>query len=215
MTANTPKAGLSYPSLADPPNVPSHLQALAGQLDGIVIPKYGSFAAMSAANPSPTQGDMCFRSDLNAYMTYSGSTWVQAFSGVFSTYSPSWTGTSTDPSLGNGTITGRYTMVGKLVTGQIRLLTGSTTSFGSGAWKFSLPMPVYDSYSAHNIGYASGNRSAASALPSAFVYLADPAACIIGNQLDAGGTAWGPTYPTTWVSTMTNVFYIFFQYEAA
>lgn len=215
MSANTPKAGLSYPSLADPPNVPANLQTLTTELDGMVIPKYASAVAMTTANPSPTNGDMCFRSDLNAYMTYSGSAWVQAFAGAFATYTPSWNATSTSPGLGNGAISGRYTSVGKLVTGQIRLVTGSTTTFGAGAWRFSLPVPAFDTYSIHNIGYASGNRSAGAAIASTFVYLSDSTTCAISGQLDAGSAAWGPTSPVTWVNSMTNTFYIFFQYEAA
>jgi len=57
---------------------------------------------------------------------------------------PTWTATGTAPSLGNGTLTGRYTMVGKTVFAQLRLTMGSTTTYGTGSWLFSLPVARYD-----------------------------------------------------------------------
>ena len=54
-------------------------------------------------------------------------------------YTPAWTASVTDPAIGNGSLTGYYLKIGKLVTCQIRLAPGSTTTFGSGSWRFSLP----------------------------------------------------------------------------
>lgn len=56
------------------------------------------------------------------------------------TYSPVWTSAGTAPVLGNGTLTGRYSQAGKLVTAEILLTAGSTTTFGTSAWFFSLPV---------------------------------------------------------------------------
>lgn len=55
------------------------------------------------------------------------------------TYTPTWTATVSNPSLGNGTLTGRYTKVGRQVTAHVQLIVGSTTTFGSGQWVISLP----------------------------------------------------------------------------
>lgn len=55
------------------------------------------------------------------------------------TYTPTWTGSGSNPAIGNGTLTGRYTQVGKLVTFQVRMLGGNTTTFGSGNYFFSTP----------------------------------------------------------------------------
>jgi hypothetical protein len=41
--------------------------------------------------------------------------------------------------LGNGTLTGRYVAMGPTVVGEIRLNFGSTTTRGSGTYRFSLP----------------------------------------------------------------------------
>lgn len=57
-----------------------------------------------------------------------------------SAYTPTWTGSVTNPAIGNGTITGRYRRHGKTVTATINITTGSTTTYGSGFWSFTLPV---------------------------------------------------------------------------
>ena len=54
-------------------------------------------------------------------------------------YTVSWTADTTNPSIGNGTLTGRYAQIGKTIMGNIFIKMGSTTTFGSGYWRFSLP----------------------------------------------------------------------------
>lgn len=54
-------------------------------------------------------------------------------------YTPTWTGSTTNPAIGNGTITGRYMRHGKTVTATINIAAGSTTTYGSGYWIFTLP----------------------------------------------------------------------------
>lgn len=60
-------------------------------------------------------------------------------------YTPTWTGGGSNPTLGNGTIDGYYTRRGRLVTMTLNLNIGSTTSMGSGEWRFSLPVGVSSS----------------------------------------------------------------------
>lgn len=55
-------------------------------------------------------------------------------------YTPVWTATTTNPTVGNGSLTGNYWQVGKLVLGSWRLVLGSTTSIGTGTYSFSLPV---------------------------------------------------------------------------
>lgn len=59
--------------------------------------------------------------------------------GGWEAYTPTWTASTTNPALGNGTLTGRYTVLGKTCVGSIYLLMGSTTTYGSGAWALGLP----------------------------------------------------------------------------
>jgi len=54
-------------------------------------------------------------------------------------FTPTWASAGTQPALGNGTLTGQYERRGKRVTATLQLVAGTTTTFGTGAWSFSLP----------------------------------------------------------------------------
>ncbi|MFC4034534.1 hypothetical protein ACFO3J_24100 [Streptomyces polygonati] len=70
--------------------------------------------------------------------TWNGSAWVAQ--GDWVTYTPTWTAATTNPTLGGGaTLTGRYSLVGKLCTAKIELATSSNTLFGSGVYAWAIP----------------------------------------------------------------------------
>lgn len=60
--------------------------------------------------------------------------------GEWTTYTPTWTASATNPTLGNGTLYGAYSQINGMVFGYIRLGIGSTTTFGSGTWQLTLPV---------------------------------------------------------------------------
>ena len=73
------------------------------------------------------------------------------------TYTPTWTAATTNPAIGNGTIEGRYSQNGKTVHGYVRIKAGSTTTFGSGGWRVSLPVQprtALDTTEAYAVGTA-------------------------------------------------------------
>jgi hypothetical protein len=55
-------------------------------------------------------------------------------------YTPVWTADGTQPSLGNGSLTGRHVTQGDMVTFSITFAAGSTTTFGTSNYHFSLPV---------------------------------------------------------------------------
>lgn len=55
------------------------------------------------------------------------------------TYPVAWTSSGTAPAVNNGTLTGYYLQIGKTYLIRIRLVAGSSTSFGTGTWFFSVP----------------------------------------------------------------------------
>lgn len=73
-----------------------------------------------------------------------------------SSYPVQWTATGPNPSIGNGSLTGRYILNGSSCTVFIDLNVGSTTTFGSGNWLFSLPFTSLGV----NRFYGSGIRNA-------------------------------------------------------
>lgn len=56
-------------------------------------------------------------------------------------YTPTWTSSGTAPVLGDGTITGSYDRNGKDIHAYGQLIIGSTTTFGTGVYRFSIPFP--------------------------------------------------------------------------
>lgn len=60
--------------------------------------------------------------------------------GLWSAYTPVWTGATSNPVIGNGTLAGRWSSIGKTINVYLDLTAGSTTTFGSGPYRFSLPI---------------------------------------------------------------------------
>lgn len=59
---------------------------------------------------------------------------------VSETFTPTWTSSGTQPAIGNGTLTGRYFRIQKIVFVQILLICNSTTTYGTGDYRFALPV---------------------------------------------------------------------------
>lgn len=68
-------------------------------------------------------------------------------SSAWTSYTPTWAGASSNPAIGNGSITGAYKIVGKTCFVRGRILMGSSTTYGSGAWHIGLPTPAVNAYS--------------------------------------------------------------------
>lgn len=73
----------------------------------------------------------------------------------WTSYTPAWTAAVANPAIGNGSITGRYRRpaAADQVTVEIRVVMGSTTTFGTGFWIFSVPFNA----SATAVGMSVGN----------------------------------------------------------
>jgi hypothetical protein len=65
---------------------------------------------------------------------------------AWTAYTPQWTAASVDPALGDGTITGQYKVIGKTCFVRGRLVMGTTTTYGTGAWYFQLPFTASSAY---------------------------------------------------------------------
>lgn len=65
---------------------------------------------------------------------------LKAIGDAWSTWTPTWAATTTNPTLGNGTLDAAHITAGKLFIFQIDLTIGSTTNPGSGTYSFTLPV---------------------------------------------------------------------------
>ncbi|MGW0580487.1 hypothetical protein ACWD25_32035 [Streptomyces sp. NPDC002920] len=80
-------------------------------------------------------------------LIWNGSAWDTYVKtpGPWTTYTPVWTASTTNPVINNGSILGRYSKVGRKVSLKINLIPGSLTTFGSGNYFLSLPFAAASS----------------------------------------------------------------------
>lgn len=110
------------------------------------------------------------------------------------TYTPSWTAASVNPSLGDGSAVGYVQKVGRRVKVSGRITMGSTTTFGTGVYTFSLP--YVPSTSIPQIGVAFLADATGNNYVGMVQTLTDGTArCVI--YVDNGGQL-SPTVPFTW-----------------
>jgi hypothetical protein len=83
-----------------------------------------------------------YATTISGSLTVSGSVIVSGsdITTAWTSYTPAWTTDGgTQPVLNNGTVTGAYKVIGKTCFVRVKLNPGSSTTFGSGAFQFSLP----------------------------------------------------------------------------
>lgn len=99
----------------------------------------GGILPSATAPASPYTGQ--FYDNGTDLLRWNGSAWdtYQKVPGAWTTYTPAWTAATTNPVVNNGTLTGRYSKFGRDVRFHINLICGSTTTYGSGTYSFSLP----------------------------------------------------------------------------
>jgi len=87
--------------------------------------------------------DLYFEGGVTGWRLIQKSNSVVVGSTDWISYTPAWTASTTNPSIGNGVLKGRYKYLdSKTVAIRIHLKIGSTTNTGSGTWSFSLPSGV-------------------------------------------------------------------------
>ena len=133
---------------------------------------------------------------------------VKESPGAWLAYTPAWTANVGTPSLGNGTITGKYAKIGKVVTAIVTLTFGSTTSVsGTSTWYISLPFIAISGMGVW-VAYDSGVKFYTG---SVRVYTGSS---VIGSFFqDAGQGYLSATIPHTWGENDTLTFMV--TYEAA
>ena len=74
--------------------------------------------------------------------------WTDRFNAIgdpWTAYTSTWAAATTNPTIGNGTITAKYMQAGKWVRGWISVNPGTTTTAGSGVYTLSLPVSAAQS----------------------------------------------------------------------
>ena len=121
-------------------------------------------------------------------------------SSAWTTFTPTWAGGT--PAIGNGTLSGAYVKIGRIVIATYNLLAGSTTTFGSGNYTLSLPLTasatpttstaigVFNVENAGTQAYIANARIASTTTMSLVVI-----------ATDANTNLWSATHPFTFGDT--------------
>lgn len=129
-------------------------------------------------------------------LTVNGS--LAAFTGAFTSYTPTWTASTTNPVIGNGTIVGWYLQIGKVCFCYGMLTAGSTTTYGSG--NYSVSLPLASNANATNIPIGSAWARSASDYQGFLLRSGASAFSIRGFLGPNSSSLWNPAAPFTFAS---------------
>jgi hypothetical protein len=114
---------------------------------GVTGPTGATGAASTVTGPTGPTGATGAASTVTGPTGAAGATGATGPTGPAATlpdgwtaYTPVWTASSTNPTIGNGSITGAYAVFGKTVHFRIHVVNGSTTNEGSGNYSLTLPL---------------------------------------------------------------------------
>ncbi|WP_458085803.1 hypothetical protein [Streptomyces malaysiensis] len=132
---------IPYSVLTDKPNAQTLGQGIVEAVASKITMVFNSAAVRGATITAPTAGMVTYLKDVKRVQVYDGTAWRDVFSGAsgWQSYSPVWSATTTNPSLGNGTLTATYMKIGNMCQISLMLTIGSSTSKGNGTYGFSLP----------------------------------------------------------------------------
>jgi len=121
-------------------------------------------------------------------------------------YSVTWGGGS--PAIGNGTLEGKFTLKGKTCRGMVRMVMGSTTTYGSGTWTWTVPIAAR--IAALLQGHSVWGQDTGTAYKEGTTWSTLTTTISVINT---NTVPWASTTPHTWASTDELV--IHFEYEIA
>ena len=121
-------------------------------------------------------------------------------SGAWTDYTPAWTASGTAPALGNGVLIGSYQKIGRTVHVKVRFQPGSTSTFGTGDYYWSLPLTAAAIYTDNTSGGDTGVAWVHD-VGTAYVVAAVQIFTTTTVIMYAGpGNTVTRTWPMTWVS---------------
>lgn len=126
---------------------------------------------------------------------------IASLTDPWNTYTPAWTASTTNPTIGNGGLSGVYARSGKTGILSVSIDMGSTTAFGSGTYSIGLPA----TWTAVNSGVnrcpgVVGMRDNSGATHNTGFAFMSPNGTALGVRLNAGNVLTNTT-PWTWAQS--------------
>jgi hypothetical protein len=117
---------------------------------------------------------------------------------AWTAYTPALAGSTTDPTIGNGTLEGAYSQLGSLLFFRIRIVWGSTSTYGSGTYRWGLPAG-FTAVGYHVIpGWAEDTSASARALLAGRVL--DAGTQVTHAYVDGSDSTVQTAIPWTWAT---------------
>ena len=178
-------------------------------ISATIVDAKGDLIAATAAD---TVSRLAVGADHSVLQALASETTGLKYASELVSFTPTWTAATTNPVLGNGTLEGKYMRTGKQCFAKYRLVAGSTTTFGSGEWIFSLPFAAQ--LDGINIGMIAGGYSEDNAVAGHRIYgvLVNTS----GQMRVMNGTGVSPynaTTPFTWGNTDYMQFAIVYEVD--
>lgn len=89
------------------------------------------------------ESQLIYETDTDKIQAWDGAAWNEVWNKTWTqawtSFTTAWTGSVSNPVIGNGTIAGAYIKIGRTLAFRIDITMGTTTTFGSGNYSFSLP----------------------------------------------------------------------------
>jgi len=114
-------------------------------------------------------------------------------------FTPVWTCSGTAPAIGNGSLTGTYWRVQNLIYFRIILTAGSTTTFGTGNFRFNLPIAV-DSSLKNMDFYVQSIDSGTAWFTNGYGEGASQGSSTFFTLFTSAGVAYSAAVPFTWTT---------------
>jgi hypothetical protein len=161
---------------------------------------FSNSTTRAAALTAPVEGMLTWLEDVNRYESYNGTAWVQLINpNAWTSYTP----TTSNLTLGNGTITAKYNVVGKTIFLAIRFVLGSTSAI-TGSPTFTLPSgftsAALSTFSP--VGNGLATISSTSYIMTTVAISSNRVAAVVNNASGtyASGTDMSSTIPATWAN---------------
>jgi hypothetical protein len=142
-----------------------------------------------------TASEVVTAAELNAEIK----TFTTGAMAAYTSIATTWTGTTTNPAIGNGSLNMRYERIGHTMDIFLQVTMGSTTTYGSGAWQFTLPTgPAFS-----HVGYFGTAFDASAGAEYPLAGTSTAGLLTVKAWPATAGLAFvngGPTVPMTWAT---------------
>jgi hypothetical protein len=150
--------------------------------------------------------------------TIHNNAWLQTLAAAINgwpldTYTPAWTGSGSNPALGNGTVSGKYIELGDLVIGGFHFTMGSTTTYGTSNYSMSIPVTASTTWPGLCLVWAV-DSSGGNALYSGFGTVFTTTTLLLTNKADPA-VAWNTTTPIPFAFAQSDILKGIFVYLRA